>query len=230
MTSQPDKDLWRSVGEWRLEGERVYIGDSWSVAEGLEVPVTPGTYDIEARIFWYGEDERVASLRAWLREATPDGERDAGEFAVDVASAGVIDATALDRWRAADPPAYEAWQERFRREAGSAPGFFPCEPIGGSMLFTSTGFGDGTYRVTSLLQGDRPVGFEAHFIEEGQRGFGEVPLSRGDKPRAPPSALKALLLLVVMVPVTLFMLLLGVTLGLFGWVALKIARLLSRFR
>ena len=39
-----------------------------------------------------------------------------------------------------------------------------------------------------------------------------------------------MLLLVVMVPVTLFMLLLGVTLGLFGWVALKIARLLSRFR
>lgn len=227
-SSTPDKDVWRRVGEWRLEGDRLYIGDSWAIFDGLQVPATPGVYDIEARIFFYGSDERVASLRGWLRESTPDGEKEAGEFGVDVASAGVIDATALDRWRAADEAGYGAWQQGFS-ESGQPDlvGFYPCEAIGSSMVFTSTGFGDGSYRVSLLTQGDKPVGFEAHFLEEGQRYFDEAPrASTAERPRV--AAWKAVLIGILTLTGAAVALVIGVVLGLFGWLMLKGAQLLSR--
>lgn len=226
-TSGPDKDVWRPVGEWRLEGERLRIGASRSIADGLQVPASPGLYDIEARIFWYGSEERVATLRGWLRGAVPDGERDAGEIGVDAASAGVIDAAALERWIAADGAAYQAWQRQLGESPAGEPRFHPCEAIGGSMLVAGTGFGDGTCRVTLLTQGDRPVGFEAHFLEEGQRYFDQAPRqSTAERPRV--AAWKALLIGILTLVGAAVALVIGVVLGLFGWIVLKGARLLSR--
>jgi hypothetical protein len=228
--TRPEEVVWKRVGRIEIGGSRLYIGDSWAIAsESIEVPIAPGVYDIDAQCFSYGTDGRVAVLRGRLQGSNPEGSREAGEFGVDAASAGFIDADALDRWTRADQAAYEAWQESFS-EAGVAEvaGFFACEAIGSAMVHSSTGFGDGVYRVATLLEGDRPVGFEARFLEDGQGYFdaGSRVRAQLDRPRT----LKERLSLLWTVPLAFGALVVGVTLGVVGLVFLKLAKLLKRLR
>jgi hypothetical protein len=173
---KPDRIEWRPVGEFRIDGSRVYIGDSWMIScAQVDAPVTPGVYDIDIKLHYYGSDDRVALLRGRLQGSAPDGERAAGEFGVDVASAGVIDADAVDRWAAADEKALEAWQETFCEDGhvNDYAAFFPCAAIGSSMLHTSTGFGDGGYNAVTLLEREKPVGFELRFLDD--EGYSNEP-------------------------------------------------------
>jgi hypothetical protein len=170
----PCEVVWRRVGEMEIRGSRVYVGDSWSIIGGVDVPVQPGIYEFTAECYSYGTDGRVACLRGLLKgcKATESAEID--EFGVDVASAGVIDADALDAWEAANPDAYDSWVEEFTSyvsEEDIIASFFPCPGAGASMLQISTGFGDGTYKATSLLADGRPVGFEARFLKPNQGYF-----------------------------------------------------------
>ena len=142
------------MGELRILGSRVYIGDAWAIrAEAIAVPVTPGTYEFDVECFSYGADERVAVLRGRLQGAVPDGSRDASEFTVDAASAGVIDADAVDRWAERDGAAFETWQRRFTDSASDI-GLFPCEAIDRPWS-PSTGLGDGA-TAWCRAPGERP--------------------------------------------------------------------------
>lgn len=216
--TKPLEIVWKRVGELEVKGSRLYIGDSWAIlGESIELPISPGLYDIDAKCVSYGTDGRVALLRGRLRDCEPDGSREAGEFGVDVASAGMIDADALDRWAQADEKAYEEWQDRFSQTgAAEIVGFYPCKAIGSAMVFTSTGFGDGVYRAITLLEGDRPVGFEAHFLRDDE-GYFET--HAGEKP----GPWKLLGLSVLTVIGAFFAIVFGVLFGL-------IAKLFSRRR
>ncbi|MDX2220711.1 MAG: hypothetical protein SF172_16955 [Burkholderiales bacterium] len=204
---KPDRIEWRPVGQFRIDGRRVYIGDSWMIGCGdVDAPVTPGVYDIDIKIHYYGSDDRVALLRGRLVGSKPDGERLAGEFGVDVASAGVIDADAYDRWHASDEKATEVWQEKFSAgQTGDYADFFPCEQIGSSMLYTSTGFGDGGYNAVTLVEGDRPVGFELRFLSD--EGYSNEPVR-------PALTLKERAWIAVLLPITIIVAIPVVILGL----------------
>lgn len=228
--TRPQQGAWKRVGELRISGSRVYIGDAWAIrAEAIAVPVTPGTYEFDVECFSYGADERVAVLRGRLQGAVPDGSRDASEFTVDAASAGVIDADAVDRWAERDGAAFETWQRRFT-DSGSDIGLFPCEAIDSAMVHTSTGFGDGSYRVVSLLQGDRPVGFEARFLEEGQ---GYLEGSGGGSATfalRPMRGFKRVATIVLAIPLALLALVFAVTMGVVAAISFAIVKVLSRLR
>jgi hypothetical protein len=173
--STPLEVAWKKIGTILIDGRRLYVGDSWCIgADGVSVPVTPGTYEFSAECFSYGSDGRVARLRGVRQNAAPDQRKSVGEFSVDVASAGVIDAEALDGWADEHPRDYESWLASFTNDQidnHAVAGFFPCPEADATMLYVSTGFGDGTYRVVSLLENNRPVGFEAIFLERNQRYF-----------------------------------------------------------
>jgi hypothetical protein len=161
--------VWKKIGVMLIDGRRLYVGDSWCIGtDGVSVPVTPGEYEFSAECFSYGSDGRVARLRGLRQNAVPDQSKSLGEFSVDVASAGVIDAEALDGWADEHPRDYENWLESFTNDQidnHAVAGFFPCPDADATMLYISTGFGDGRYRVVSLLEKNRPVGFEAIFLE-----------------------------------------------------------------
>jgi hypothetical protein len=169
---KPDRIEWKAVGDFRIDSGRIYVGDSWRIlaeekGDNLAVSLTPGLYDIFAKWHWYDSDNRVASLYGRLRDALPDTFRKAGEFGVDVASAGVVDAGAMDRWTLNDERPYAEWQEQFcESDHAIEVGFYPCEATGSPMLVTSTGFGDGSYEVWTMLEAGRAVGFELRFLDD----------------------------------------------------------------
>lgn len=173
----PCEVVWIRVGELTLRGRRFYVGDSWNIGvDGVDVPATPGQYEATVECFSYGTDGRIARLRLLLRDVKPTSSVAVGEFGVDVASAGVIDADALDEWADNNMDDYESWQDEFttsRLDNFEMAGFFPCTEADAVMLHTSTGFGDGSYTVFSLLSGDQPVGFEAVFLKPGHGYFDE---------------------------------------------------------
>ena len=228
--AQPQQGAWKRVGELRISGSRVYVGDSWAIRdEAMAIPVTPGTYEFDVECFSYGADERVAVLRGRLQGSAPDGSREASEFTVDAASAGVMDADAVDQWAQRDAAAFEAWQRSFT-ESGSDIGLFPCEAIDSAMVHTTTGFGDGSYRVVSLLQGGRPVGFEARFLEEGQGYLEGAGASSATFSLRPMTGFKRVATIVLAIPLALLALAFAVTMGVVGAISFAIVRLLSRLR
>lgn len=173
--SAPTEVAWTSVGELEVKGGRIYVGDSWAIgSESIALAVPPGRYAITAECFAYGTDGRVARLRGLLPGRQHDSAKPEGEFGVDVASAGVVDADSLDRWADANEADYESWCEEFthsQTEDFSLAGFFPCPGAGVSMLYCSTGFGDGAYPAFTLLDGGETVGFEMVFLKPGQGYF-----------------------------------------------------------
>lgn len=181
--SAPTNVAWTAVGELRVLGARIYAGDSWAIAaDGVSVPVPPGVYTLVAECYAYGQDARVARLRGLLPGRTHSSSVLAGRFGVDVASAGVIDADALERWATADPDGFDAWCDAFvdsRIDDHGTAGFFDCPEAGVSMVHISTGFGDGYYAVHQLLDGAEVVGFELEFLKPGQGYFTEWPEDDG---------------------------------------------------
>lgn len=173
--SPPCEVVWKHAGLLQLRGQRFYVGDSWNIGvDCVDVPATPGEYEATVECFSYGTDGRIARLRLLLNGAAPTRSVIVGEFGVDVASAGVIDADALDAWADREPDDYESWMDEFttsRLENYEMVGFFPCEEADTQMLHCSTGFGDGSYTVLSLLEGEKPVGFEAVFLKPGHGYF-----------------------------------------------------------
>ncbi len=171
----PCEVVWIHVGELALHGARFYVGDSWNIGvDCVDVPASPGVYDATVECFSYGTDGRIARLRLLLRDAEPTNSKVIGEFGVDVASAGVIDADALDKWADNNPDDYEGWLDEFttsRLDNFEMAGFFSCPEAHTQMLHTSTGFGDGSYPVLSLLVDDKPVGFEAVYLRPGHGYF-----------------------------------------------------------
>lgn len=170
---------WTAVGELVVTGRRIFVGDSWAIAaDSIEVAVPPGTYVITAECVAYGSDGRVGRLRGQLPGRDFSARRRVGDFGVDVASAGVIDADALERWAAADEEGFEQWCDAFvqsRTEDYAPAGLFPCPGAGVAMVHCSTGFGDGAYDACTLHDGDEVVGFELVFIAPTQGYFEEYP-------------------------------------------------------
>jgi hypothetical protein len=181
--SAPTEVAWTSVGDLAVRGARIYVGDSWAIAaDSISFAVPSGRYEITAECFAYGTDGRVARLRGLLPGRRHDAARLEGEFGVDVASAGVIDADSLDRWADSDEQAFEEWCEQFvnsRLKDQSVAGFHPCPGAGVSMVHTSTGFGDGSYRAFTLTAGAETVGFELVFLEPGQGYLQDDPHEAG---------------------------------------------------
>ena len=167
--SKPQDVFWEAVGTWRLPTGCVYVGDSGMILieQPLALSITPGVYDIDAKWLSYGWEKRIAVVRAQLQGTKPNRSRVTGKFDVYVASAGVIDASALDQWANADVDAFDDWQREFRKFKRAEIGFYPCKPIGSTMLYASAGFGQrGAYTVATLFEGPTRVGFELRFLED----------------------------------------------------------------
>jgi hypothetical protein len=229
--SKPQEVFWKEVGTWRVPSGRLYVGDAWRIfiddeVQPLTLSVTAGVYEIDAKWLSYGSDQRVAVLRGRLQGAQPNRSRGAGEFFVDAASAGVIDGSALDRWTGADPRAYDRWQKEFREAVHREIGFHPCPAIGGTMLYTSTGFGDGSYKAVTLFEGPTPVGFELRFLEDDRGYMEDSAQVRAE--RARPKTFMEKLGYVAALPVAFVAMVFGLTIGLAARAVTKVSHLISR--
>lgn len=173
----PNQVVWCQVGQINIRGKRIYVADSWCIYDGVDMPLPAGRYELTAECFAYGDDGRVARLRGLQEGKTFFARKLMGNYGVDVASAGVMDADAFDAWADANEEAAERWDKDFMESQlnnNDAAGFFPCEGAKTEMAHISTGFGDGYYPVYALLNGNEVVGFETLFLQANQGYFDDA--------------------------------------------------------
>jgi hypothetical protein len=160
---------WLEVGELDLGGQ-LWIGDPCTVSRsfGFVIRLPGGMYSVEGRGLFDDEDgfPRVSRLRIVNSDARASrlGPK-VGVCGTDTAMVALCDIEEVER------VANEVGVEELRQRAIDA-GQDGCGALDvyarGEMLrlvFSSTGYGDGTFPVLALLDGPRTVGVEIEFIE-----------------------------------------------------------------
>ena len=156
---------WMHCCGFELKGTRLWVGDlAFVPAEdaGVSAELPPGKYEIAVMGVAYGEDHRAARLRV----ASSDGALGAelGTFGTDWGMAGVCDMDRMDGLVERDEEGYMEWLSEFMGQDFATPGVAACEPADTKVIYTPSGFGDGTFTVFELRAGDALVGLEVEFI------------------------------------------------------------------
>jgi len=169
-TEQGTTTEWMDFCHLDLQGPEFLIADASflpSEEDGLLVKAPQGRYLLQVKAMEYGDDTRPSRLRAALLGTTPQLGAKLGETWTDTATTGICD---LRRFSAAWGDDDEASLAKVE-EAISAAEIFGIATIdaaaGAVAPFLQSGFGDGTFPVYELVEGDRRVGFEIEFIEDG---------------------------------------------------------------
>lgn len=175
----PDSTAHFPVGFLEVTGTSLIFCDSWATPfDGVSVTVPSGTYSLSVEIQAYGNDGRVSRLIVELLGTKGVRGKEIGTFGVDVASAAVCDGDALESFANHRKTEWEAWLDGFIQQPYEQKGLlshFPCEPAATDIFHTSTGFGDGSYPVYALIEGECVVGAEAVFLLPQQSYFGPGP-------------------------------------------------------
>lgn len=169
-TEQGTTTEWMDFCHLDLQGPEFLIADASflpSEEDGLLVKAPQGRYLLQVKAMEYGDDTRPSRLRAALLGTTPHLGAKLGETWTDTATTGICD---LRRFSAAWGEDDESSLAKVE-EAISAAENFGIVTIGAAAgavaPFLQSGFGDGTFPVYELVEGDRRVGFEIEFIEDG---------------------------------------------------------------
>ncbi len=144
----------------RGEGER----------ECIEIPVAPGAYTVECRGARFGDDVRIAAMRAFPEGAALERGKRLGDIPVDFGGVSVVDIEVLEAAMQENVEEYEAWLEDILFESDIDALIYVHERPGSNIRIPSveSGFGDGTYDVFALLSDGKPAGLEIVFIEENE--------------------------------------------------------------
>lgn len=154
---------------FELLGTRLGFGDTWQTSEEVAVYCEPGTYQLEAVCYGYGSDRRVAAVRATRTAGTVTRGPLRGEFDVDVGSACLYDSDVIDGYTDHASAEFDRWvQEAIIDAALPLSGTVTCAAARTSLVHFDCGFGDGSYPVFELRDGEEVVGAEAVFIAEDQ--------------------------------------------------------------
>ena len=158
---------WNQVAEIELRGVRLVIKDAMILvnpdSESPEWPcvtVDPGLYAFEIHVpeTWY-----CARLRVVPAGTNPTLGGKLADLSVDHARAGVIDYDTFLATVSDDFDSYEEWtgtalDDELSLNFSGSIDFGPT-----SMVYVTSGHGDGTYPVFELLEGEQVVGIECHF-------------------------------------------------------------------
>ena len=131
--------------------------------DGETVEVSPGTYQVQARVMDWADDRRVSRLRVTSCQDVRLGGQ-VGSVGVDSAQVGVVDWDAAQR--ASEGLDAEGEQEVISGLDAPTLGGVACwsRAEGVFMPWVSSGFGDGNFPIYELLTGDIRVGAEVVFI------------------------------------------------------------------
>lgn len=146
-----------------LRGENEY--------ECIEIPVASGPFIVECKGVRFGDDARVAAMRAYPEStAVARGEK-IGEIPVDLGGVSVVDIETIEPSINEDEDEHEEWLEDilFATDVESLVSLHEWPPTQTIIPSVESGFGDGVYDVFELVSGGRRVGLEIVFIEEGEK-------------------------------------------------------------
>lgn len=172
------KSPWLDLGQLPLASGRLSVGDTtYFPHEQVIVDLPLGLYLIQAKVYTYGHDHRIACLRA-IQVEVPVEQQHAGEISVDFADVGFCDhavfGAALERI-AANPDLVEhEYLAQFEKKPLAGTVTLPGEPPA-IMFRAASGWGDGGYPVYCLFSQLHAIGLEVVFIEEDEEYlFGNV--------------------------------------------------------
>jgi Protein of unknown function (DUF4241) len=172
------------VGTIEVTGSRLTFYDSWGhPSDGVSVKIPRGTYQLTAEIHFYGNEARVARLRAHLLGTEPSRGTRVGSFGVDVGTAAVCDGEVLKRFALEDSRRWGDWSEDFieyQTAEDDLLGLYTSEVPKTDIFYCSTGFGDGHYPVFRLTHDGKVVGAEAQFLLPKQTYIGQEPAAKDD--------------------------------------------------
>ena len=136
--------------------------------ECIEIPVSPGIFEVRCKGIRFGNDARIAALRAYPEGAEVKLGKRLGAIPVDLAEVSVVDIETFEPSVFEDEERYEDWIDEVLYESDSdcPVGCDIWEPLQMDIPFVASGFGDGTYDVWALKAGRKVVGMEIVFIED----------------------------------------------------------------
>lgn len=169
---------WLPMAELQTEGQ-FWIGEAEFLGmpeKGGYICVEPGTYEASVKVMYYGSVPKISRMRAcrtpnlisrWFRgggaEATLVLSDE--ECWADSGTAGIADSSAWSRIMERDDEDAVAAQVVEALKGGEGRlGVITYQPDGVRAVWAMSGFGDGTYPIFELRQGDRCVGAEIEFI------------------------------------------------------------------
>lgn len=169
---QPKKGMvgletdWKQLAELTLKGGKFLICDFQFVPseeDGVSIQAAPGKYNVEAKAIDFDGDRRISRLRVYRHDARPVLGKTIGETWTDTAYSAVCDFDYFSKeW---DSLGEDAAGDKLQEEYGAENcGVFRLSPNGSEVPFVSSGFGDGTFSIFELCDGEKRVGFEIEFI------------------------------------------------------------------
>jgi hypothetical protein len=172
---------WLDFCSLELPHGKVHVVDTGYVTdeiEGCMVSVRPGRYEIKVKAMVYGNEVRIARLRAVTETDKPALGEKIDETGTDSATIGVCDFPTFSQLfgknKEAAIEAFKSMMHPTRPhsivELSNAPG--------GSTAAVHSGFGDGTFPVYELLHHSERAGFEVVFIKPDE----PYPFEVEDKP------------------------------------------------
>jgi hypothetical protein len=159
---------WGYIGDL-VCGGRLWVGDAQFApieGSGEIVDVLPGTYEGYIKQIDYGADIRASRFRIVLAEADAELGAELGETWADTGTQGVCD---FDTYSAAIPGDWEEyWQGAEATVMANEFGRYVLDGASDAVLiFTTAGFGDGTFKLFELLADGRRCGIEVEMIPPG---------------------------------------------------------------
>ena len=151
----------------KLSGSKVHIVDpSYAPieSEGCLVKLKRGTYAIQCQVMAFGADLRIAGLRMVLPGSKPERGDLICQTGTDTGKIAVYDYDAVSQvWRDEDNASLNILKEAM--QGGRKNGVAVLDDKSGAVAcMVRSGFGDGTFDVHELKDGNVRAGFEVTFI------------------------------------------------------------------
>lgn len=137
-------------------------------AECVEINVKPGKFNIECKGVRFGEDVRIAGLRAYPKDRKVTRGKKIGEIPIDMGGVSIVDITTIELSVRENDERYEEWLEEILYGENHSLLFVHLwEPTQTKIPCVDGGFGDGLFDVYELKNSNGvTVGLEIEFIPE----------------------------------------------------------------
>jgi len=173
VQKQPIPTPWSKFGDLNLTSGLLWVGDAQFApikADGLIVELPKGHYSAYVQKMDFGSEHpmgagtRVSRMRVSKKDSIPSLGRRLGKTWADTGTQGVCDYRVYAK---AMPKSYdEYWTiaEEALVDFEDTSTFVLNAKTGAKLLWASSGFGDGEFRVFELLDGDVRCGIEIELI------------------------------------------------------------------
>ncbi len=142
-------------------------------SECHEIPATPGKYTVQCKGVSFGNDRRIAALRAFPKGRTVTVGMKVAEIPVDFGGVSVVDIATMSPSIDEDEERHQEWiEDTLYGDDLSAVSIHEWPITQTKIPSVESGFGDGVYDLLELSADGEIVGLQIVFIEEGQH-FGQ---------------------------------------------------------